>query len=211
MGGNKSLRSCLSNFFPDPTQATCWLPLRPQLASQFLCSSFCCLSFPFHRSLLPSPTNSPRSCFDSSVIIVTKEGNSLPAPSERKRAMRTTRASISPRPSVHARSPSPASAAAAEEKMPRDSVITVPLLRRSSSGGGGGNRVAVLDHLVIYRLIWEGALIYIRATSPFPSGYDVLTTASVIIGMDCGLGAAGLLTHTLRSGCLRGRSSALRA
>ena len=93
--------------------------------------------------------------------------------------------------------------------MPRDSVITVPLLRRSSSGGG--NRVAVLDHLVIYRLIWEGALIYIRATSPFPSGYDVLTTASVITGMDCGLGAAGLLTHTLRSGCLRGRSSALRA
>ena len=55
--------------------------------------------------VLPSPTNSPRSCFDSSVIIVTKEGNSLPAPSERKRAMRTTRASISPRPSVHARSP----------------------------------------------------------------------------------------------------------
>ena len=105
MGGNKSLRSCLSNFFPDPTQASCWLPLLPQLASQFLCSSFSCLSFPFHRSLLPSPTNSPRSCFDSSVIIVTKEGNSLPAPSERKRAMRTTRASISPRPSVHARSP----------------------------------------------------------------------------------------------------------
>ena len=75
--------------------------------------------------------------------------------------------------------------------MPRDSVITVPLLRRSSSGGG--NRVAVLDHLVIYRLIWEGALIYIRATSPFPSGYDVLTTASVITGMDCGLGLRGYL------------------